>query len=123
MKKLLLPLVLFLLAGCYYDSEEALYGKPGTGCNTTVTKFSAEVKPILLSNCLRCHSNTVAQSDGGGIKLQDYADVKSYVVNGRLVGSINHTPGFSQMPKGGGMLSDCSILVIQTWITKGALND
>jgi len=27
------------------------------------------------------------------------------------------------MPKGGGMISDCNILIINTWITKGSLND
>jgi hypothetical protein len=124
MKKLIIPLLFFIVSGCYYDSEEALYGKPGTGiCNTDVTKFSTEIKPILQSNCISCHSNSVALSSGGGIKLQDYADVKVLALNGRLVGSIEHSSGFSAMPKGGIMLSDCNILIIKTWIAKGTLND
>jgi len=123
MKKLILPLVFFILSGCYYDSEEALYGKPGTGCNTVVTKFSTEIKPILQSNCLSCHSNSASQGNGGGIKLQDYADVKTNVDNGKLIGAIDHASGFSAMPKGGGKLSDCNILIIKTWISKGTLND
>ena len=124
MKKLVLPLVFYILSGCYYDSEEALYGKPGTGiCNTDVTKFSTQIKPILQSYCLSCHSNSSAFSSGGGIKLEDYADVRVVALNGRLVGSIEHSSGFSQMPKGGGFLSDCNILIIKTWISKGTLND
>ena len=123
MKKLVLPIVFFILSGCYYDSEEALYGKPGTGCNTDITKFSTEIKPILQSNCLSCHSNSSALSSGGGIKLQDYADVKVNVLNGKLVGTIDHASGFSAMPKGGVKLSDCNILIIKAWITKGTLND
>lgn len=123
MKKLVLPLVFFILSGCYYDSEEALYGTPNTVCDVTVTKFSTEVKPILQSSCLTCHSNSAASGSGAGIKLQDYADVKTQVSNGKLVGSIQHSSGFSAMPKGGGKLSDCNILVINTWISKGALND
>ena len=123
MKKLVLPFVFFILAGCYYDSEEALYGTPNTVCDVTVTKFSTEVKPILQSNCLTCHSNSAAAGSGSGIKLQDYADVKTQVNNGKLVGSIQHASGFSAMPKGGGKLTDCNILVINTWISKGALND
>lgn len=124
MKKLVLPIVFFLLSGCYYDSEEALYGKPGTGvCDTSVTKFSTQIKPILSSYCLTCHSNSVALSSGGGIKLQDYVNVKTYVDNGRLKGSIEHSSGFSAMPKGGGTLSNCDISIINAWITKGALND
>jgi hypothetical protein len=124
MKKLILPVVFFILSGCYYDSEEALYGKPGSGsCDTSVAKFSSQIKPILNSYCLSCHSNTVASGSGAGIKLQDYTDVKTYVVNGRLVGAIEHRAGFSAMPKGGGKLSDCDILIINTWITNGSLND
>ena len=121
MKKLLLPLVFFILSACYYDSEEALFGIPSSGCSTAITKFSTEVKPILQSNCITCHSNAAAASMGGGIKLQDYADVKTNIV--RLVGTIQHSSGFSPMPKGGGKLSDCNILIINTWITKGTLND
>ena len=123
MKKLVLPLVFMILSGCYYDSEEALYGTPNTVCNTAVTKFSTEIKPILQSNCLSCHSNSTATANGGGIKLQDYADVKTNVVNGKLIGSIEHRSGYSVMPKGGGKLNDCNILIINTWITKGTLND
>jgi len=124
MKKIFLPLVFFILSGCYYDSEEALYGKPGTeACDLTVTKFSTQVKPILQSYCLSCHSNTSASGSGAGIKLQDYADVKIYVDNEKLIGVIDHASGFSAMPKGGGKLSDCNILIIKTWISKGTLND
>jgi len=123
MKKIILPLVLFILSGCYYDSEEALYGTPNTVCDTSVTKFSTEIKPILQSNCLTCHSNASAIGNGGGIRLQDYADVKTQVNNGKLIGSIEHRAGFSAMPKGGGMISDCNILIINTWITRGSLND
>lgn len=123
MKKLILPLVFFILSGCYYDSEEALYGTPNTVCDTSVTQFSTEIKPILQSSCLTCHSNSAALGSGGGIKLQDYADVKTSVLNGKLVGSIDHSSGFSAMPKGGGKLSDCNILIIKTWIARGTLNN
>jgi hypothetical protein len=125
MKKLILPLVFFILSGCYYDSEEALYGRPGTGvCDTTVTKFSTQIKPILNSNCnFQCHSNSHAPSSGGGIKLEDYPDVKVQVNNGKLVGSIEHSKGYIRMPKNGGSLSECDILIIKTWISKDALDN
>lgn len=123
MKNYILPLVFLILSGCYYDSEEALYGKPGTGCNTDITNFSTEIMPILQSNCLSCHSNSAAPSSGSGIKLQDYADVKANVLNGKLMGTIQHSSGYSPMPKGGVKLSDCNILILNTWITKGTLNN
>ena len=123
MKKFLLPLVLFVLFGCYYDSEEALYGVPGVGCDISVTTFSLQVKPILQSYCISCHSNSAAIGSGGGIKLQDYADVASYANNGKLIGTLNHSSGYIAMPKGGGKLTDCNILIIQTWISRGTLNN
>ena len=125
MKKLILPLVFFILSGCYYDSEEALYGKPGTGvCDTTAIKFSIQIKSILNSNCnFQCHSNSLAPSKGGGIKLEDFPDVKVQVSNGRLIGSIEHSKGFIGMPRNGGNLNDCNILIIKTWISKNALDN
>ena len=123
MKNLILSLFLLVLTGCYYDSEEALFGKPSSGCDITVTNFSTEVKPILTSYCLSCHSNSAASSSGGGIRLEDYADVKASVLNGQLMGTIQHTSGYPAMPKGGGTLSACNILVLNTWISKGTLNN
>ncbi len=124
MKNILLIILLFVLAGCYYDSEEALFGKPAivaSTCNIDSTKFSVEIKSILQSNCLSCHSNTTAASSGAGIKLQDYADVKSNSV--RLLGSVQQASGYSPMPKGGLKLSDCKISMIQAWTTKGSPNN
>ena len=126
MKKSILPFLVlaYCLAGCYYDSEEALLGKPGTNtaCDTTITNFAAQVKPILQSNCYSCHSNSRALADGSGIRLQDYADVKIYAANGTLVRSIEHTSNYP-MPKNGGTLSSCDIKTIKTWISRGTLNN
>ncbi len=124
MKNLLLIVILFILAGCYYDSEEALFGKPAaltSTCNIDSTKFSVNIKPILQSKCLGCHSNSSAASSGAGIKLQDYADVKIHT--DRLLGTVQQAAGYSPMPKGGLKLTDCSISMIQAWITKGSPNN
>jgi putative effector of murein hydrolase len=60
---------------------------------------------------------------GGGVKLQDYADVKSVASNGKLLGTVSHASGFSPMPKGGNKLNDCYVAVIKKWIAAGALNN
>ncbi|NJK96940.1 MAG: hypothetical protein HC905_20285 [Bacteroidales bacterium] len=114
-----------LLTSCYYDSEEYLYGKPGSeNCpDTTLTTFAGGVKPILENYCLSCHSNAASASMGGGIKLQDYDDVKIKASNGSLLGSITHTSGYSPMPKGRAKLEDCNITVIKKWIDAGAQNN
>lgn len=118
MKKLILPLVFFILSGCYYDSEEALYGKPGA-CNTSDIKFSTAVQPILNTYCVTCHYNNAPTSVGSGIRLDDYDNVKIYVVNGQLKSSIEHTAG-TYMPYMAGKLSECNILIINAWITDSA---
>ena len=128
MKNYILPFVFLILmycmSGCYYDSAEALLGKPSTNtaCDTTITNFSTQVTPILKSNCFSCHSNAYAAGSGSGIRLENYADVKMYADNGRLMSSIEHTSNFP-MPKNGGSLSTCDIKIIKTWITRGTLNN
>jgi mono/diheme cytochrome c family protein len=69
--------------------------------------------------CKGCHNQA---SLGGGIDLSTYATVKASAA-GRLMGSINHTAGYSAMPKGSNKLSDCQIRQIQKWINAGTLNN
>lgn len=115
MKKLILPLVFFILSACYYDSEEALFGKPGA-CNTTNVKYSTSISPILSAYCTGCHNPS---GDNGGILLTNYKEVKIYADNGQLKSSIEHTAG-TPMPKNGGFLSSCDISIINVWITNKA---
>ena len=93
---LLLGLIGLLFMGCYNDVEEELY--PTVNCNTAGMSYSTDVVTILTNNsCISCHNNTNPQ---GSIKLDTYADVKIYVDNGRLFGSVNHDVGFKSMPQG-----------------------
>ena len=43
--------------------------------------------------------------------------------NGKLYGSVNHSPGFAPMPQSGGKLGNCQILTIKKWIDGGILNN
>lgn len=90
------------------------------GCDTTKFTYAAAVLPILQTSCIGCHS---AASAGGGIDLSIYAQVKTYALNGRLFGSINHDPGYSPMPKGIAAMPTCQILQIKKWIDAGSLNN
>jgi hypothetical protein len=111
-----------LLQKCYYDSEEYLYPRTDSECDTANITYSGSVKPILQNNCYGCHSNSTS-SFGGNIRLEDYADVKIRADNGSLVGSITHSGGFSPMPKGAAKLQDCDIAVVQRWVEAGAPNN
>src|SRR3712207_291100 len=97
------------------ESNSTTSGNGGTSsCNTTNMKFSADIVPILQSNCYSCHSN--ANKAISGISLEGYSNVKAKVDDGRLIGAITHASGFSAMPQGGAKLSDCIIQKIQSWI-------
>lgn len=121
--KISLILLITFVTGCYYDSEEKLYPQLSTSCDLSNVTFTATVKPILQASCLSCHSNSKAISSGGGVKLENYADVLISVNNGKLMGTINHTSGFQEMPQGGGKLIDCEISKLQKWIDNGKLNN
>lgn len=126
MKKLLVVLSMFVLAGCYNDNEQDLYPVPGTpgptpGGEDTVS-FATDIKPIMDSKCATpsCHD---ANGLGGGYNFTNYAGVKSAVTNNRLLGAINWESGFSQMPKGMPKLDQASIDLITKWVSQGALNN
>lgn len=120
---ILLVLLSFVFCSCYNDNVEELYPELSSSCDTTNVTYAKTVVPILNSYCLGCHSNSSASSSGGGIKLENYLDVKTYEANGKLVGTIKHLNGYSAMPKGGGKLSDCKTRQIDKWVSNGALNN
>lgn len=113
-------LALFLFPGCFKDNEKNLYPVAGT-CDTTAVTYLNTVAPLLQSNgCTACHSGS---APSGNISLQTYASVRAVAMNGKLFGAINHSPGFSPMPKGGNQMSGCSISKIKAWIDAGSINN
>jgi hypothetical protein len=115
---ILLTLLTLLFSGCYYDVEEELY--PNTGiCDTTNVTYAATIAPLLNQNCNGCHSGA---APSGNIDLSNYANVKICADNGSLYGSMIHDPNWSQMPKGGSKLDDCTLLKVKTWIDNGCPN-
>ena len=86
-----------------------------TGCT-----YAAAVKPLLDTKCVGCHN---AGSLGGGVNLSAYASTQTVALNGKLFGSINHSAGYSPMPKNSAKLSTCEIRQVQRWIQAGALNN
>ena len=106
-------------AGCYYDKEQELYG--ANPCDTNNVSYSGTVAGLINNyGCLGCHSES---SPSANINLANYAGVKTRVTDGSLLGSINHSPGFTPMPQGAGKLSICDISRIKAWIDAGAPNN
>ena len=88
-------------------------------CDTTRYTFNAIINPVLLNSCVGCHK---PGSLGGNIDLSTYDKVKIQADNGKLLGSVSHTVGYSPMPQGG-KLPDCEITQIKKWIGAGAPNN
>lgn len=88
-------------------------------CDSTQYTYLAIIKPLVDNNCVGCHK---PGSLGGDIDLSTYTLTKTQALNGKLVGSVSHTSGYSPMPEGG-KLSDCQITQIKMWVEEGALNN
>jgi mono/diheme cytochrome c family protein len=83
--------------------------------------FSATIWPeIIQKYCLGCHSGS---NPGGGIPLENYDDIAAVASDGRLLGVITHSAGYSPMPKNAPKLSDCKISQVTKWINDGIQNN
>lgn len=89
-------------------------------CDTTTFTYAAAIVPLINSNCKGCHNPGFLS---GGLDLTSYANVRTIALNGKLMGSVDHLPGFPAMPKGTAKMSDCKITQIRKWIAAGALNN
>ena len=83
-------------------------------CDTTDTKFSTFVNPVITSKCVSCH-NSVTPS--GGYDLDGYDKVKANYP--AILSSVNS----GSMPKGSAPLDACTVTKIQVWVNRGANNN
>ncbi len=111
-----------ILICCQYNNEEDLYGRK-ENCDTSNVTYSQTIKPLLTNNCYSCHSADRAGSFGEGINLETYSELVSVANSGKLLGALEHLPGYDAMPQGGAKLDDCTIEKIKVWINSGALNN
>lgn len=107
------------LTACSKANEEELLQNAG-GCDTVNVSYSADVLPIISSNCYSCHGNG---NEEGGVSLEGYDNLKFFADNGDLEGVITHSPGYPAMPLNQPKLSDCEINIITAWINAGAENN
>jgi len=115
----LLIAILFIAGatGCYYDKADLIYPANGGPCDTSAVKFSVEITNILTNHCHTCHGTNTSAS-GGGIKLDTYANVKTWATESGMLASVSRTA--NPMPKGLTPLSSCQIAQIRNWIRNGA---
>jgi mono/diheme cytochrome c family protein len=117
-------IVVMTNSSCYNDKKELLGGSSvaATTCADAagVVSYSKTVAPLLQQHCYSCHGSSSAS---GGIVMGSFDTDKAIAQNGKLYGSINHTAGFSPMPKGAPKLSSCQVAAIKKWIDTGVSNN
>ncbi len=89
-------------------------------CDSSSFTYSGNVRPVLQTHCLGCHSGVAI--DGGFIPLDTYDAVREMVNGNFLLPAINQTNAYP-MPKNSAKISDCKITIIRKWIEAGALNN
>ena len=117
---LFLSLPVLFMTGCYNDSKEYLYPTEPGICDTANVTYSGCVKPIIDGNCKTCHSGAAPSAD---LNLENYAQTKIIVDDGRLVNVINGSNGYQIMPPQGGSLPVLDITIIEKWVAAGAPNN
>jgi hypothetical protein len=110
------------LSSCYYDKEDLLYGTNTGPCtdSTGTISYSVKIVPMLQQNCYSCHTGNFPS---GNALMGTYAADKAMAQSGKLYGTINHSAGFSPMPKGMSKMSNCQIATIKKWVDSGMLNN
>jgi hypothetical protein len=111
------------IAGCRKQSEEALAAKTGgLTCDTLNVSYSADITPLLATNCYECHGSN-SNAGSGGVVLEGYTHLLTYAENGTLAGCVSHTPGFVPMPYLQPELPACNVNTIVAWVNQGAKNN
>jgi hypothetical protein len=105
-----------ILPACTSDKDD-----PEPECITTNVSYSATVAPIMATNCNACHS--VPLPNAGIITSTHAGLVDAAITRGRLLGAINHEPGFLPMPQGQARLPQCPRSQIAAWVNDGAPNN
>ncbi len=113
MKLLFAMLMLVGFIACSDDEDPT----PMT-CETDALTYNNAIADILNTSCATssCHDSNTTTT----FSMANYTDALAAVGDGKIVGAINHESGFTQMPKDGTKLDDCTIDKLTSWINDGA---
>jgi len=109
-------------AGCYNDKYDKLYPTGTVVCDTATVSFATDIKPLLTAKCgtTGCHNAATASA---GYDFTTHTGAQPAALNGKLLGSVNWSPGFNAMPQNLPKLAQCEIDKLTRWVHQGALNN
>ena len=112
MKKIFLSLVVIsVVASALFSCDKYQKGYDCTGQTPT---YNNDIKAIDDANCATsgCHNS---QYHSSGIDLSTYSGAIA-ANNDAILGSVEHSSGYSAMPKNAGKLTDTQIKKIYCWM-------
>lgn len=119
--------IIFIWLTCYL-----LVGTPASGESTVSVSFRSDIAPILLDNCLACHSAKKAE---GGYRVDSYEELLKAGDSGvtpiatsahqvsEVLRRITCQDGSERMPAESESLSPEQIELVKQWITSGGKFD
>lgn len=111
----LLPALMLLLPGCYYDKEDLLYPGSAVDCSTISAKFT-DVAPIIAAKCATagCHNAATA---AGATVLETFDQIRTKVdrINQRTLVEKTMPPGTA--------LTAGETAILKCWISSGTPNN
>lgn len=109
-----------IISSCYYDNFEELNPGAGLRCDTTKSvTFATDILPIMTSNCGTNNAACHKAGASGFYQLDNIAGIDAAIADGKFIQSIKHQNGASAMPKNSPKLDDCSIALIDKWLSTG----
>lgn len=83
-------------------------------CDNTSLSFTKDIKPIMVTNCTKCHN-------GGKLEFNfnELTSVKEAVGKEEFLQTIKHMSGYPSMPKNADKLDQATIDMIECWIKNG----
>ena len=96
----------------------AIDGTCASACDTTgVVTYAKQISSLVNRNCISCHSGASAQK---GILLDSYANIKTYMDNGKLMAAVKGTS--IPMPQGY-KITDCEMRQLELWVANGLIQN
>jgi hypothetical protein len=108
---------LLFLTSCTSTSPDDLTEEIASG---TVVKYDIQVAPIIQSQCLSCHNGPNAN---GGLRLENFTQVRESAQNGSLIDRITRSAGDPQVMPLSGRMPQATINIILQWQTDGFLEN
>lgn len=113
---ILIAIVTFVIA-CEDDDKVVVTTQSQSLCDSLDILYTNDIEPLLVDK--GCSGPYCHGSGAAGYTIKDYESTKIAAEDPKFLRAIRHEIGVSPMPKGGSMLSDDEIQMIECWIQTG----